>query len=175
MDDARAADAATVAALRRGDGAAFSTLVRAQQPSLLRIARVWVREDAAAAEVVQAAWLAALESIDRFEARSSLRTWLYGILVNVARAHARARRRETPMSALIDDETAESAPSVEPDRFFPDGHEWAGHWSGMPAAFPGPEQELERRELRATLQAAIAELPVIQQQIMVLCDVEGLS
>jgi len=175
LDDARAADATTVAALRGGDSAAFAGLVRAQQPSFLRIARVWVRDDAAAAEVVQAAWLAALESIERFEARSSLRTWLYGILVNVARAHARAQRRETPMSALVDDEAAENAPSVEPERFFPDGHQWARHWSGMPAAFPGPDQALERRELRAALEAAIAELPVIQQQIMVLCDVEGLS
>src|SRR5215468_2391983 len=132
MDDARAGDAAAVAALRRGDGAAFAALVKAQQPSFLRIARVWVRDDAAAAEAVQTAWLAALESIDRFEGRSSLRTWLYGILVNVARAHARAERREVPMSALADDETGERSPSVEPERFFPAGREWAGHWSGMP-------------------------------------------
>jgi RNA polymerase sigma-70 factor (ECF subfamily) len=175
MDDARAADRATVAALRRGDGGAFATLVKLHQPSFLRIVRVWVRDAAAAGEVVQTAWLAALESIDRFEGRSSLRTWLYGILVNVARAHVRAERREVPMSALVDDEVADGAPSVEPDRFFPDGHEWAGHWMGMPAPFPAPDRALERRELRDTLQAAIAELPVIQQQILVFCDVEGLT
>ena len=175
MDDARAADSATVAALRQGDGAAFASLVRRHQASFLRIARVWVRDAAAAGEVVQAAWLAALESIDRFEARSSLRTWLYGILINCARVHVRAERREVPMSALVDDEVAAGGPSVEPERFFPAGHEWAGHWNAMPAPFPAPDQALERRELRDTLQAAIAELPLIQQQIIVLCDVEGLS
>jgi len=175
MDDARAADIATVAALRRGDDGAFTALVRSQQPSFLRIARVWVRDTAAAAEVVQAAWLAALESLDRFEGRSSLRTWLYGILVNVAREHTRAAWRETPMSALAQDEVADGGPSVDPDRFFPDGHEWAGHWTDMPTPFPGPEQAAERRELRAALEAAIAELPVLQQQIIVLCDVEGLT
>lgn len=175
MNDARTADSATVAALRRGDGGAFASLVKLHQPSFLRIARVWVRDAAAAGEVVQTAWLAALESIDRFEGRSSLRTWLYGILINCARAHVRAERREVPMSALVDDEVAGGAPSVEPDRFFPAGHEWAGHWNAMPAPFPAPDQAVERRELRDRLQSAIAELPVIQQQIIVLCDVEGLT
>ena len=175
MDDARAADSAMVAALRRGDGAAFTALVKQHQPSFLRIARVWVRDAGAAGEVVQTAWLAALESFDRFEGRSSLRTWLYGILVNVARAHLRAEGREIPMSALVAVELAEAAPSVDPERFFPEGHRWAGHWNGTPMPFPGPDQALERRELRETLQAAIAELPVMQQQIIVLCDVEGLT
>jgi len=174
MDDA-AADDATVAALRRGDGDVFAALVKAHQPGFLRIARVWVRDAVAAGEVVQATWLATLESIDHFEGRSSLRTWLYGILVNVARAHARAARREVPMSALADDEAAEGSKSVEPERFFPEGHEWVGHWNEMPAPFPAPDQALERRELRVVLEAAIAELPLIQQQVMVLCDVEGLS
>ena len=75
----------------------------------------------------------------------------------------------------MDVEVAEGGPSVEPERFFPAGHEWAGHWNAMPAPFPAPDQAVERRELRDRLQAAIAELPVIQQQIIVLCDVEGLS
>jgi RNA polymerase sigma-70 factor (ECF subfamily) len=127
--DAVPDDSAIIAALRGGDGAAFATLGKLHQATFLRIARVWVRNSSAAAEVVQAAWLAALEAIDRFEGRSALRTWLYGILVNVALSHARARDREVPMSSLAESEAAEGGPSVEPQRFFPLGHESAGHWS----------------------------------------------
>jgi len=173
--NARRDDAANVAALRRGDEAAFTALVRRHQPAFLRIARVWVRDAAAAAEVVQDAWLAALEGLDGFEQRSSLRTWLYGIVVNVARAHGRAERRMIPMSALVVDETGEAGPAVEAERFHPDSHHWAGHWTDMPAPFPAPDRELERRELRAAMGTAIATLPVLQQQVIVLCDVEGLT
>jgi len=173
--ETHATDADLVAALRREDEAAFTAMVKAYQPSFLRIARVWVPDAAAADEVMQSAWLVALESLGGFEGRSSLRTWLYGILVNVARAHMRAERRLVPMSALADDEAAEGTPSVAPERFFPAGHEWAGHWTGMPARFPGPEEEVERRELRVLLETALEELPLVQRQIMVFCDVLGLT
>ncbi|HSS40692.1 MAG TPA: sigma-70 family RNA polymerase sigma factor [Polyangia bacterium] len=173
--ESQSGDTALVAALRRGDAAAFGAVVRAHQAAFLRIARVWVRDDAAAAEVVQAAWLTALESLSAFQQRSSLRTWLYGIVVNIGRSHARARRRMVPLSTLVSEESTDDAPSVPADRFLPAGHEWARHWAAMPAPFPTPEQALERRELRATLEEAIAALPVLQQQILVLCDVEGLT
>jgi RNA polymerase sigma-70 factor (ECF subfamily) len=166
---------ATVAALRRGDEAAFARLVKQHRSAFLRIARIWVRDAASAAEVVQGTWLAALESLDRFEGRSSLRTWLYGILVNVARTHARAERRMVPMSTLVREETEGSSPAVELERFVPDGHRWSGHWAEAPAAFPSPERALERQELRAVLESAIAGLPPIQQQVVALCDVEGLT
>ena len=174
MDD-RAADTATIAALRRGDERAFAGLVARHQRTFLRVARAWVRDDASAAEVVQDAWLASLESLARFEERSSLRTWLYGILVNVARTHARAQRRMVPMSSLAADEAGEAGPSVETERFLPEGHRWEGHWAVAPMPFPAPDRAIERRELRAVLEAAIAELPPVQQQILVLCDVEGLT
>jgi RNA polymerase sigma-70 factor (ECF subfamily) len=173
--DARAAELATVAALRRGDEAAFTGLVMQHHSTFLRIARAWVRDAASAAEVVQDAWLAALESIDRFEGRSSLRTWLYGILVNIARTHARAARRTVPMSSLVAEETGEAGPSVEAPRFLPEGHQWEGHWAADLTPFPAPDRALERRELGAVLESAISELPAVQQQIIVLCDVEGLT
>ena len=161
-------DSELVAALRRGDEAAFTALVSQHQAAFLRVARGWVGD--AADEVVQSTWLVALESLDRFEGRSSIKTWLYGILINLARARARAARGVEPF-----DEGSDGEPSVEPEKFLGAEHHWAGHWADMPGAFPAPDAMLERLELRAELERAIADLPLIQQQILVLCDVEGMT
>lgn len=168
-------DTDTIAALRAGDEAVFARLVARYQPAFLRTARVWVKDGDAAREVVQATWLAALESLDGFEGRSSLRTWLFGILINVARSHGRAAARVLPMSALLAEELGESAPAVAPERFFPSGHQWAGHWMAFPAPFPAPDRALELGEVREVLASAIRTLPPLQQQIVVLCDIEGLT
>lgn len=168
-------DSVLVAALRAGDERAFVRVVSEHQGSFERLARVWVRDAIAAEDVVQRAWLVVLESLPRFEGRSSLKTWLFGVLFNVARAHARAERRQIPLSALVHEELGEGEPSVPAERFVPDGEEWAGHWAQAQVPFPRPDTALERRELAHILATAVAGLPPIQQQILVLCDVEGLS
>ena len=89
-------DGAVIAALRSGDEAAFVTFAVTHQPMLLRLARLWVKNDALAEEVVQETWLTMLESVDRFEGRSTLKTWLCGILVNVARSRLRNEGRAVP-------------------------------------------------------------------------------
>jgi RNA polymerase sigma-70 factor (ECF subfamily) len=170
-----AAEVSFVAALRAGDEASFTALVLRNQGSFLRIARVWVRDPASAAEVVQQTWLTALESLHRFDERSSLRTWLYGILINVARSHVRAARRAIPVATLAAEELEQAEPSVAPDRFLPEGHEWAGHWAASPVPFPTPDEAFERHEQRQLLEGAINDLPAIQQQVLVLCDVQGLT
>jgi RNA polymerase sigma-70 factor (ECF subfamily) len=173
-DIAAAADARLVAALRAGDEAAFAQVVAEHAAAFTRLARVWVRDAAAAEDVVQKTWLVALESLDRFAGRSSLRTWLYGVLLNVARADARAARRDVPLSSLVAEETGTPSPAVDPERFAAEGR-WQGHWAHAPEPFPNPDSALERRELARLLARAIAELPPLQEQIVLLCDVEGLS
>jgi RNA polymerase sigma-70 factor, ECF subfamily len=162
-------------ALRRGDESAFRALVSTFHESFVRIARVWVKDSSVAEEVVQKTWMTALESLDGFEGRSSLRTWLYSILINTSRSQARTERRTVPLSALAAEEEGEAVPAVEPDKFLPSDHRWAGHWAVAPLPFPSPETAAERTELKALLELAIADLPPIQQQILVLCDVEGLT
>lgn len=168
------ADLEIIRALQAGDERAFARLVAENHAGFVRIARVWVHDSAAAEEVVQDAWLAALESLNNFEGRSTLRTWLYGILINVARSHVRARRRVLTLSALLAEEL-DPGENVEADLFVPEGHRWAGHFAAMPLRFPTPEQSLQTAELIRHFEAALGELPPLQQQVLVLFDVERFS
>jgi RNA polymerase sigma-70 factor (ECF subfamily) len=169
------ADLELLGALRAGDEAAFSALVTEHHAAFLRVARAWLKDTALAEEAVQKAWLTALESLSKFEGRSSLRTWLYGIVTNVARAQARGRWRELPLSALAEQEAGVPEAAVPPELFQDPNDRWAGHWRDMPSVFVPPDSALERAELRAELDEAIAKLPPIQQQILILCDVQGLT
>ena len=94
------ADAARIAALRAGDERAFADLVDELSPRMLRLAQIYVAGVATAEEAVQEAWIVVLTSLDRFEGRSTLATWIFGIVVNTARARGRHESRSRPFSSL---------------------------------------------------------------------------
>ena len=170
-DDGR--ERALVAALRRGEEAAFVELVGLYGVSLLRLARTFVRDRAVAEEVVQETWLAVLNGIDRFEERSSLKTWIFQILSNRARTRAVRERRSAPFSSLAGDEEGDEA-AVDADRFRPAGDRWAGHWAAAPADWRAlPEERLLGRETAGRVRDAIATLPPRQADVLVLRDVHG--
>jgi len=166
---------ALVAALRRGDEAAFVALVARHGAALLRLARTFVRDRAVAEEVVQETWLAVLNGIDRFEGRSSLKTWIFQILSNRARTRAVRERRSAPFSSLAADGEADEA-AVDADRFRPETDRWGGHWAAAPADWSGlPEERLIGGETLARVHDAIQTLPPRQAEVVVLRDVEGWS
>ena len=135
---------------------------------MLRLALTHTESRAIAEEVVQDAWLTVLRSLDRFERRSSLRTWVLGIVVNSARSRARRERRAVTVSS-------ESAPVVDPARFLPPDHpRWPHHWAAEPTEWRTPEAELLAGETRKVMREAIDALPSAQREVLVLRDVEGL-
>jgi RNA polymerase sigma-70 factor, ECF subfamily len=167
-------DAELVRALRSGDEATFRTLVRELGPSLLRVALLYVSSRAVAEEVVQEAWLGLLTGLDRFEGRSSLKTWLFRILVNTAKTRGEREGRSVPFASLAPD-TDGDEPAVEPERFDATGR-WAGHWSSTPIRFDDlPEERLLAAETRAVVEEAIAALPPNQRTVVSLRDIEGWS
>lgn len=166
-----AADAKLVAALRAGDEDAFRRIVVDWHPMLLRVAQIFVPSRAVAEEVVQEAWLRVLGALDRFEGRSSLRTWVFRILVNTAKTRAEREGRIVPFSALNDPGRIPE-PAVDPDRFLDADHErFPGHWASPPRALP--EERLLAAETRDVIAAAIDELPAAQRAVISLRDVAG--
>jgi RNA polymerase sigma-70 factor (ECF subfamily) len=160
-------DPQLLARLRKGDQAAFEVVVRAWSPMMLRVARAHVRSNATAEEIVQEAWLAVIKSLDGFEGRSALRTWVFRILVNVARRHGRIEAK-----AMVELD----APTVDPARFRDTDGPPHGHWRDE--ATPddwGPEPALLAGEFRGVLTAALAELPERQRAVVELRDVHGLD
>ncbi|HET9242564.1 MAG TPA: sigma-70 family RNA polymerase sigma factor [Gaiella sp.] len=158
-----------VRALRGRDERAVAELVDRYGSAMVRLARIYVDEQPVAEEVAQEAWISVLRGIDRFEGRSSLKTWIFRILVNTAKTRARRERRTVSFSALDSD-----GPAVEADRFLPDRDAWAGHWSQPPRPV-APEDELLAGEVRRQLADAIRALPPAQRAVIGLRDVEGWS
>jgi RNA polymerase sigma-70 factor (ECF subfamily) len=162
-------------ALRRGDEPAFRELVDRHAASMLRLARVYVRDRSVAEEVVQEAWLGVLRGIERFEGRSSLKTWLLRIVANLAKTRAVREARSVPFSSLLSDDAEETGPSVPPERFRSAADPWPGHWATPPREWNRPDQELLSAETRARVLAAIDGLPETQRRVITLRDVEGWS
>lgn len=162
-------DAEIVTALRSGDECVFSELVDAYSPGLMRMARIFVRDRAVAEEVVQETWLGVLNGIDRFEGRSSLKTWIFKILTNIAKTRAVREARSIPFSAAA----ADDEPAVDPDRFLPADHRYPGGWMMGPSEWRKPEDELIRGETRGAILQAIDRLPDAQRAVITMRDVEG--
>ena len=163
-------DDALLTALRAGDERIFGELVECWSGMMLRLALSHVASRAIAEEVVQDAWLTVLRSLDRFERRSTLRTWVLGIVVNRARSRARAERRSVPLA------TDSGDPVIDPTRFLPPDHpRWPHHWAVEPAAWRTPEGELLAAEARNVILDAIEALPQAQREVLVLRDLEALS
>ena len=167
-------DLALVERLRAGDEAAFMWLVDRLQPMMLRVARMYVASQAVAEDVVQEAWLGVLQSIDRFEGRASLRTWILRIVTNIAKTRGQRESRSVPFASLAGDGL--DAPSFDADRFLGPGDEWPGHWTTLPPDWRGmPEDRLEAAAVLETVRNAIDALPPMQAQVIRLRDVLGWS
>ncbi len=163
-----------VRSLRDGDETGFAALVDAYGGTMLRVARLYVRDRAVAEEVVQEAWLGVLRGADRFEGRSSVRTWIFRILTNVAKTRAVREARSVPFSALAT-ELEEEGPSVPPESFRGADDPFPGHWAAPPVDWDMPEPRLLAAETREKIAEAIAALPDMQRYVVTLRDVEGWS
>ena len=162
-----------VARLRAGEESAFRELVARYDRAMWRLARTLVPSASVADEVVQETWLAVIEGLDRFEGRSSLKSWVFTILHNRARSRGAREHRSTPFSSFVGDEGTEG-PTVDPARFLPPGHPVAGYWSLTPGRFfELPEERLLADETTAVVLQAIRRLPIRQQQVIGLRDVDG--
>lgn len=166
---AASAEARELAALRAGDEAAFLALVRRHHGAMLRVAALYVKSRASAEEVVQEAWLGVLKGLHLFEGRSSLRSWIFQILVNCAKTRGVRDGRAIPMSALAGAE--DEAELVPAERFRDGEHRWAGHWADPPE--PWPDARVESGEMLALVRDALETLPESQRTVMSLRDVEG--
>jgi RNA polymerase sigma-70 factor, ECF subfamily len=164
-------DAALLAALRAGDERAFARLVELHHAALVRVARQYVPTQEIAEDVAQEAWLGLLRGLDSFEGRSSLRTYLVRIVMNLARTRGVREARSLPFSSLVRDD---DGPVVDPERFVQAPAAGAGHWlSPIRPWSLSAEQLALNAELAEKIGEAIARLPEAQRRVVTLRDVEG--
>ncbi|MGH8969781.1 MAG: RNA polymerase sigma factor [Actinomycetes bacterium] len=171
-----AADVALVGRLRAGDESAFNEIVLAWSPMMLRVARSYVSTEASAEEIAQETWMAVVRGLDAFEGRSSLRTWVFRILTNLAKTRGVREARSVPWSSLGPADG--SGPTVDPDRFRPADDQYPHNWRplGKPTPWqPGPEDSALAGEIRRELATALETLPERQRTVVSLRDVHGLT
>jgi RNA polymerase sigma-70 factor (ECF subfamily) len=149
----------------------FARLLDGWSTSMLRLARSFVSTNASAEDVVQDTWLAVFQGIDRFEGRSALKTWVYRILVNTARKRGVREQRTVPWASLV----GEDGPTVDLDRFRGPDDPYTGGWLAFPKSWPSTESEVLAREVRGVVAAALEGLPVRQQVVLTLRDIDGQS
>ena len=170
--DPAAAEAALLERLRAGDEAAFEGLVASLYGTMLTVARTYVKDRSVAEEVVQEAWLGVINGLGRFEGRSSLKTWILSILVNQAKTRGTREARTVPFASLAPDD---DTPSVDPDRFRGPHEPYTGGWRSFPANWKAADQLVQDRETIRVAMRAIVELPLTQQTVIRMRDVEGYS
>jgi RNA polymerase sigma-70 factor (ECF subfamily) len=159
--------------LRAGDEQAFERLVARHYGTMLAVARTYVKDRAVAEEVVQEAWLGVIQGLDRFEGRSSLKTWILSILVNQAKTRGTREARSLPFAALA---RQPDAPAVEPERFRGPDDQYPGGWRAFPADWGvAADVAVQDRETLRAVMSAIADLPPAQQTVIRMRDVEGYS
>lgn len=169
MTTTSAGEADLIAALRARDEAAFAALVDLHSPAMLRVARGYVATREIAEEVVQEAWIALLKGIDSFEGRSSLRTWLFTVLINIAKKRGMRERKDFDVQIA-----AYTGGTVDPARFRDSDDRWPGHWKDteMPSPFPeSPEGATLGDELMAVTRRELEKLPERQRVVVTLRDV----
>lgn len=165
------ADMAIVERLRAGDETTFMMLVEEHQGAILRIARMYVSSRAVAEEVVQEAWLGIVKGLDAFEGRSSLRTWMYRIVANIAKTRGQREGRSIPFSALSGDD---DEPAVDAEWFQATTERFPGGWRTFPDDWRGiPEERLVAHETLARIGRAIDALPPLQAEVIRMRDVLG--
>jgi RNA polymerase sigma-70 factor (ECF subfamily) len=169
-------EASLLAALRRGDESAFASLLETYHSALVHVAMTYVRNRSVAEEVVQEAWLGVLRGLKRFEGRSSLKTWIFRIVANIAKTRAEREGRSIPFSSLRPSDDGEE-PAVAPERFLDSrGGSLAGHWAAPPSSWDTiPEERLDAKETLARIREVVEMLPPNQRAVITLRDIEQWS
>lgn len=169
-------DRTQLSALRNGDEKAFRQLVADYHGSLIRIAQMYVDDRVVAEEVAQEAWLGALQGLDRFEGRSSIKTWLFTIVSNLAKTRGKREKRSVPFSFFENFDQDTDEPAVPTGRFRGADDAYPGHWATKPAPWRADPVTLALNvEMKGYLNAAVETLPEQQRAVITLHDIQGWS